>query len=306
MPNSEPENQVPDVVNGPLVRDVTDDNFKEALELSRHVPVVLDLWAEWCGPCRQLGPVLERTAKDFGGKVALGKINVDENPDLSAAFQVQGIPAVFLLLNGRPAPLFTGAIPASAVRSVFEKVVELAQKEGVTGRLDAGDTPGAGDAPGADASGADASGAGADGATPDADGPLAAARELVNQGNFTEAIAALEEYLKENPGEEATVDPLLAQARLGERLAQAGSDSTAVARGDKAPTTDVKAQLAAADAQLHGGDAPGALSRLLAVVAETSGEERDQARERMVQYFQILGNDPIVAPMRAKLATLLY
>lgn len=303
-----PETAGEDIVRGPLIRDITEEDFAEALELSKHVPIVLDMWAPWCGPCRQLGPVLEKTTKEFGGKIALGKVNVDENPSLSQAFQVQGIPAVFLLMGGHPAPLFTGAIPAATVKNVFEKILELAAKEGVTGRLvDDAAADGAGGASGVDGTdGASGTGAGAaKSALPEG---LAEAAELAENGDFSGAVAAYESYLKENPGESATVDPLLAKARLGARVEKDGpmAGAEAVERGNKAPTTDVEAQLAAADAQLNSGDAPGALTRLLAVVAETAGEDRDKARARMVEYFAILGDDPIVAPMRGRLATLLY
>ncbi|WP_307742463.1 thioredoxin domain-containing protein, partial [uncultured Mobiluncus sp.] len=88
-------------IPGPLVRDVTDDTFAQLLELSQTVPFILDMWAPWCGPCRQLGPVLEKAVAKAGGRVALAKVNIDENPAIGQAFRVQSIPAVFLLMNGQ-------------------------------------------------------------------------------------------------------------------------------------------------------------------------------------------------------------
>lgn len=288
-------------IPGPLVRDVTDDTFAQLLELSRTVPFILDMWAPWCGPCRQLGPVLEKAVAQAGGRVALAKVNVDENPAIGQAFRVQSIPAVFLLINGQPAPLFNGALPASAVQEVINKVIELAEQEGVTGRVQTDEAGAAGAADGA---------AGATG-TPAPDAPPAVAEEIETalklqvQGEYDQAIETLENYLKANPGESGKVEPLLAKARLQARSAAEPAGDQA-GQGAQAVTGEVAAQLEAADAQMNAGDAAGAMSRLLGVVAETSGEDRDAVRARLVEYFSILGDDPLVPAMRSRLATVLY
>ncbi|HKX71007.1 MAG TPA: thioredoxin domain-containing protein, partial [Acidimicrobiales bacterium] len=85
-----------------MTNDVTDATFQaEVLDRSQATPIVVDLWAPWCGPCKQLGPILERVVDDTNGKVVLTKVNVDENPQISAAFRVQGIPAVYALAGGK-------------------------------------------------------------------------------------------------------------------------------------------------------------------------------------------------------------
>lgn len=285
-------------IPGPVVRDVTDDTFAQLLELSRTVPFILDMWAPWCGPCRQLGPNLEKAVKKAGGRVALAKVNIDENPAIGQAFRVQSIPAVFLLMNGQPAPLFNGALPASAVQEVISKVIELAEKEGVTGRVQ---TDGAGEAGAAD--GAGAAGATAPDAPPAVAEEIETALKLQAKGEYDQAIETLETYLKANPGESSQVEPLLAKIRLQARSAEAEPAGEPAGQG---ATGEIAAQLEAADAQMNAGDAAGALSRLLGVVAETSGEDRDAARARLVEYFAILGDDPLVPAMRSKLATLLY
>ncbi len=288
-------------IPGPVVRDVTDDTFAQLLELSRTVPFILDMWAPWCGPCRQLGPNLEKAVKKAGGRVALAKVNIDENPAIGQALQVQSIPAVFLLMNGQRAPLFNGALPASAVQEVVSKVIELAEKEGVTGRVQ---TDGAGEAGAAD--GAGAAGATAPDAPPAVAEEIETALKLQAKGEYDQAIETLETYLKANPGESSQVEPLLAKIRLQARSAEAEPAGEPAGQGAQAASGEIAAQLEAADAQMNAGDAAGALSRLLGVVAETSGEDRDAARARLVEYFAILGDDPLVPAMRSKLATLLY
>ena len=288
-------------IPGPVVRDVTDDTFAQLLELSRTVPFILDMWAPWCGPCRQLGPNLEKAVKKAGGRVALAKVNIDENPAIGQAFQVQSIPAVFLLMNGQRAPLFNGALPASTVQEVVSKVIELAEKEGVTGRVQ---TDGAGEAGAAD--GAGAAGATAPDAPPAVAEEIETALKLQAKGEYDQAIETLETYLKANPGESSQVEPLLAKIRLQARSAEAEPAGEPAGQGAQTASGEVAAQLEAADAQMNAGDAAGALSRLLGVVAETSGEDRDAARARLVEYFAILGDDPLVPAMRSKLATLLY
>jgi putative thioredoxin len=113
--------------------DVTDATFqRDVLERSAEVPVVVDLWAEWCGPCRTLGPIIEKVVAETGGKVELAKVDVDSNPQVSAAFQVQSIPAVYAISQGKVVDSFIGALPEPAVR---EWVSKLAPAESEADRL---------------------------------------------------------------------------------------------------------------------------------------------------------------------------
>ena len=113
--------------------DVTDATFqRDVLDVSQNVPVVVDLWAEWCGPCRTLGPVLERVIGETDGQVALAKVDIDSNPQVAAAFQVQSIPAVFAISEGKVVDSFIGALPEPSVR---EFVAKLAPPESEADRL---------------------------------------------------------------------------------------------------------------------------------------------------------------------------
>ena len=99
-----------------LVMDVTDETFPQVLELSRSVPVVVDLWAEWCGPCKQLTPVLERLVTEYQGRLVLAKVDADANPQLVQAFQAQSIPMVVVVAGGQPVTQFQGAQPEPQLR----------------------------------------------------------------------------------------------------------------------------------------------------------------------------------------------
>jgi len=120
--------------------DVTDATFEaDVLERSKEVPVVVDLWAEWCGPCKTLGPILEKVIEATDGKVDLVKIDVDANPSLSQAFKVQSIPAVYAMRDGAVVDGFMGAYPESAVQEFVDKLLPTEEENEVAGLLAAGD-----------------------------------------------------------------------------------------------------------------------------------------------------------------------
>jgi putative thioredoxin len=120
--------------------DVTDADFQtEVVDKSKTLPVVVDLWAEWCGPCRTLGPIIEKAVADTDGKVALVKVNVDENPAISQAFRVQSIPAVYALRDGQVVDGFVGAYPEPEVKRFVEGLLPTDGESEIAALLDAGD-----------------------------------------------------------------------------------------------------------------------------------------------------------------------
>lgn len=272
---------------GGLVRDVTDQGFAQILELSRTVPVVVDLWAEWCGPCKQLSPVLEKVVTELGGRIVLAKVDVDANPQLAQAFRAQSIPLVVGLVAGQPVPLFTGAVPEQQVREVFAQLLALAAQNGVTGTLsaDAGDADGSAEAP-----------------------PLpplhAEAFEAIEAGDYPRAIAAYEKALAENP-RDADARAGLGQVRLLHRIA--GADLQQARGAAAAAPTDVAAQLLVADLDVAGGHVDDAFDRLLDLFAALPADERAPVRERLLELFGVVGDaDARVIRARGRLSSLLF
>jgi putative thioredoxin len=261
------------------VVDVTETTFQaEVLDRSFQVPVVLDLWAEWCGPCKQLSPVLERLAAEGGGSWVLAKVDVDANPALAQALRVQGIPAVKAVWQGQLVAEFTGAIPEEQARQFVTELVKV-----TTG----GAVPGVDDGPGAE---------------PD-DPRLDAAEDAIERGDLAAAEAAYRAILADDPGH-PDAGLALRQVQLFRRAEEAGPGALAAA--DAAPD-DVAAQNRAADFLLGTGDVEGAFERLLAVVRRTSGEDRDLARTHLVELFAIVGDsDPRVGAARRQLTAALF
>ena len=124
---------------GDLIKDTDTANFgQDVIEASKEVPVLIDFWAPWCGPCKQLGPLLEKLVREAGGKVKLVKLNVDENQQLAQQFRIQSIPAVYAFYQGQPLDGFVGALPESQLKQFIDKLVQAAaqgggdQEDGVT------------------------------------------------------------------------------------------------------------------------------------------------------------------------------
>lgn len=271
-----------------LVMDVTDESFAEVLELSRTVPVVVDLWAEWCGPCKQLSPVLERVVTELAGRVVLAKVDVDANPQLAQGFRAQSIPMVVALVAGQPVPLFTGAVPEQQVREVFAQLLQLASQHGVTGTVTVDGTPG-------------------DTAEPE-DAPLpplhVEAFDAIEAGDYPRAIAAYEKALAENP-RDAEARAGIGQVRLLARVQDADLQSARAAAA--ARPGDIEAQFLVADLDLAGGHVEDAFGRLLDLFAELPGDQRSVVRERLLELFDLIGDaDPRVIRARGRLASLLF
>ncbi len=300
------------------VVDVTDQSFNvDVVDRSRSVPVILDLWAEWCGPCKQLSPVLEKLAAEANGAWVLAKVDVDANPQLSAALQVQSIPMVVAVIAGQAMPLFLGALPEAEVREWISQVMQAAAQFGLPG-------PGAGPAADADPQDAEGAAAGqAPGPGEPAGGPgpgmgpggpgladafadpgFGEAQQAMERGDLDGAAAAFEKVLAAAPGHPAAALGL-AQVDLIRRV---NSYDQAKARQDAEDHPgDPDAQGRVADIDVYEGRTEAGFDRLLDTIRRTSGAERNQARLHLLRLFEAFPpRDPRVTKARATLSSLLF
>ena len=283
--------------NGGVVIDVTEETFNtDVVERSRTTPVIMDLWAEWCGPCKQLSPVLEKLAVEAGGQWILAKVDVDANPQLAAALQVQSIPMVAAVIGGQLVDGFLGAMPEGQVRQWLGQVLAIAEKMGLlppgSAEAEADQNADEGTAPGEYEE--------ADQLPP----AFAEARAAMERGDLDAAARAFEQELAASPG-----DPIakagLAQVDLIRRVS--AYDQARSRRDAAEHPGDVQAQIAVADIDLASGRIEEAFDRLLGVVRRTSGEDRDRARAHLVSLFDILPpRDPRVTKARSTLSALLF
>ncbi|MGW4229086.1 tetratricopeptide repeat protein [Streptomyces sp. NPDC004980] len=278
-----------------LVIDVDEAGFEhDVLQRSTEVPVVIDFWAEWCEPCKQLGPLLERLAAEYNGRFVLAKVDVDANQMLMQQFGIQGIPAVFAVVAGQALPLFQGAAPESQIRQTLDQLIQVGEERfGLTGIVV--DQDAAGEAE--DAAPAEAP------AGP-YDALLETAVTALDANDFDGAVRAYKSVLADDPvNTEAKLG--LAQAELLGRVA--ALDPQQVRKDAAENPADPAAQMAAADLDLVGGHVEDAFGRLVETVRGNFGDDRDVVRLRLLELFEVIGpEDPRVTAARTALARVLF
>ncbi|MFD7967570.1 tetratricopeptide repeat protein [Streptomyces clavifer] len=278
-----------------LVIDVDEAGFEtDVLQRSTEVPVVIDFWAEWCEPCKQLGPLLERLAAEYNGRFVLAKVDVDANQMLMQQFGIQGIPAVFAVVAGQALPLFQGAAPESQIRETLDQLIQVGEERfGLTGIVVDPDAA-----------------AGAEDAVPAEvpagpyDALLETAAAALDANDFQGAVQAYRSVLADDPGNtEAKLG--LAQADLLGRVA--GLDPQQVRKDAAENPADPAAQMTAADLDLVGGHVEDAFGRLVETVRRNFGDDRDAVRVRLLELFEVIGpEDPRVTAARTALARVLF
>jgi putative thioredoxin len=265
--------------------DVTEADFRQTvLERSLDVPVLLDCWAPWCGPCRNLKPILEKLAKEYGGRFVLAKLNTDEAPQISAALQIRSIPLVVLFVGGRPVDQFMGALPEGQVRAFLDKHIGEQVNEVDALRAEAAESP--------DPQHAEMLLSEALRLEPDnAEVLLDLATRWIERDEFDGAEKLLAKLPADQGGDRRAA--LLKRIELA-RNRPAGDPAELAARIAANPK-DFEARFALAALQVYAGDFNAAFDQLLEVVLRDKAEWREKARLQLVEWFTLCTDSDAVS-----------
>lgn len=273
----------------PYAVDVNEKSFQEFVQLSQKVPVVVSLGSGRSQQSAQVNAVLEKLINDHGGKLALGRVDVDTSPQIAQAFGVTAVPTVIALINGQPVPMFEGELPEAQVQEFFTELLKVAASNGVTGTL--------GGAPDPEATAQE----------PPLPPLHQAAIDAIDAGDLVLAKASYEKALAEMPSD-AIAKVGLAQVQLMTRAAEINviqaEEFRTRAAGDR---DDLDAALAVADLDITGGHVEDALARLVKYIGTHFGPERDTVRLRLLELYDVVGvSDPRVSLSRQALARALF
>jgi len=287
------------------VKDVTSENFMdEVVELSKSTPVIVDFWAPWCGPCKELGPNIEKAVNNANGKVVLAKVNIDENQAIAAQLRVQSIPTVYAFVDGQPVDGFMGAQPESTINEFVKKVSDL-NKSG-----------------------------------PNIDEMLETANSLYQEKNFSDAgdmfetilsidaekkeaisgyirsLVGLKKYdaasnfinsIEDKLKEDNLVKEAVAALDLSMKAENASSQTSELKMKIEKNPKDMEARQELAVALYGSGETEEALDCLLESISVNRGWNEEAARKQLVEFFSAIGlQDPIVVSARKRLSSILF
>lgn len=270
----------------PLRVDATEANFQDLVQLSAQIPVLFLLWSNRSLEASTLLHSLEGVVESYAGKVVLAAADVDAFPQLAQAFQVQAVPTAVAVLKGQPVPLFEGPASDQEIRALIDELLKVAEANGVTGSIGAG--PAAAEAP-----------------------PLPplhqAAFDAIEAGDYAAAASAYRQALAEKPAD-AEAKAGLAQVELmGRNELLTATDAEAMRQRAAEEPDDIEVQLTVADLDISGGHIEDAFNRIIAFIGRNFGPERETARVRLLELFDVVGiADQRVAKARQGLARVLF
>jgi len=288
------------------VKDVTTANFMaEVVDGSFDAPVIVDFWAPWCGPCKQLGPILERTVRAANGAVRLVKINIDENPEIAQQMRIQSIPAVYAFKDGRPVDGFVGALPESQVKqfvqrlnrgggggpSPVEEALAMAKEAQQKGDH-------------ASASALYSQVLQRDPANIDALAGLA--RATIARGELTKAKQLLDRVPKENANH-AEITAARSAFELAEQAQKAMASAGKLRARLKENPDDHAARFELATALFGSGERQAAIDELLILFKKDREWNEQAARKQLVKFFEVMGpTDPLTLSGRRRLSSVMF
>jgi putative thioredoxin len=286
-----------------LIKDSDSQNFMaDVIEASQEVPVIVDFWAPWCGPCKQLGPTIEKVVKAAQGKVKLVKINIDDSPEIAQQLRIQSIPAVFAFHQGQPVDAFVGAQPESQVRAFVEKLAGGIGPSPVDEALEAAQ---------AALDGSEVAAAGnlfgqvvqADPGNPEAIGGLA--RCYILNHDLDHARQTLD-LVPEEHKEHAAVVAAQSALALAEQASNAG-DPTELRQAVEADPTNHQARYDLAIALMGNGDNEGAIDQLLEILKKGADWNEGAAKTQLLKIFEALGpTNDLTKSGRRRLSAILF
>lgn len=289
-----------------LIKDTTTAAFTaDVLEESRRQPVLVDFWAPWCGPCKQLTPVIEKAVKEAGGRVKLVKMNIDDHPSVAGQLGIQSIPAVVAFVNGRPADGFMGAVPESQIKQFIDKIagpavddrkaeIEAALAE-AKALLEGGDINGAGGLYGTVLQ-----------ADPESTAALAGLAECMIAADQHERARELLSDLPEEQTKDGTIVAVLKKLDQIDEARKLG-DPAALEAELAADPDNHEARMKLAKIRNVEGDRTAAADHLLTIMKKDRTFDDDGARRELLQFFEVWGAaDPATLAARRKLSSILF
>lgn len=287
-----------------LICDTSTATFaQDVIEASKSALVLVDFWADWCGPCKQLTPVIENVVRSYGGKVRLAKLDVDKHPAISGQLRIQSLPTVYAFSNGQPVDGFTGAQPESAIRALIDRHLGAAAEADLAQTIaaaeeafEAGDLQGAAEIYAMVLQ-----------ADPQHPGALAGlAQCYLKSGDIDRARQTIALVPPDKTGE-AAVSSVLAALELAERASSGAVDTSALIARLESNPGDHEARLELAIAKAGNGDKAGAVEELIEIFRRDRSWNDEAARKQLLQFFEAWGpKDPDTLDGRRKLSSLMF